>query len=203
MNQEQLDTDQLVARAADGNQTARNDLLQRHRMRLLRMVQMRMDRRLSSRFDASDVIQEALVTAERRLCQYLEDQPIPFYPWIRKIAWEHLLKLQEQHFAQKRSIRREAGKLPVADESLDELANCLAGNLTAPSERVMRNEARRRVREAMKSLKPNEREVLELLYLEQLKAAEIATILDISPTTARTRHFRAIQHLSTILKKTD
>ncbi len=67
----------------------------------------------------------------------------------------------------------------------------------------MRKEAQRRVRNAMKSLKPHEREVLELLYLEQMKSTEIAAVLDISATTARTRHFRAIAHLSRLLRESE
>ena len=44
--------------------------LSRHRERLHRMVQMRLDWRLHGRIDASDVIQEAYLEATRRLPAY-------------------------------------------------------------------------------------------------------------------------------------
>jgi RNA polymerase sigma-70 factor (ECF subfamily) len=163
-----------------------------------------MDRRVRSRFDPSDVVQEALITADRRLPEYLRERGVAFYPWIRKIAWEHLLKLHEKHVEFRiRSIHREVGQLPLTDESAHRLVDRLAGTLTPPSGGIMREEVRWRVRNAMESLKPHEREVLELLYLEQMKSSEIAAVLGISPTTARTRHFRAIEHLSRLLRESE
>ena len=44
-----------------GESEAVNELLARHRQRLRRMVELRLDRRLQARIDASDVIQEAYV----------------------------------------------------------------------------------------------------------------------------------------------
>src|SRR5436190_12696571 len=45
----------------------------------------RLDRRLLQRIDPSDIIQETLILADRRLDKYLKDQPIPFYPWLRQL----------------------------------------------------------------------------------------------------------------------
>jgi hypothetical protein len=41
------DTDELVARASRGDETARHELLNRHRARLRRMVALRLDARLA------------------------------------------------------------------------------------------------------------------------------------------------------------
>jgi RNA polymerase sigma-70 factor (ECF subfamily) len=167
------------------------------------MVAMRMDQRVRARFDPSDVIQEALVTAHARLPAYLDQRPLPFYPWLRRIAWEQLMRLQEQHLqVKKRSVACEADQLPrLNDQSAQELAHQLAGSVTAPSAKMMRDEMRRRVHNSLKSLRPRDREILELLYLEQLNSSDIAAILEISQSTVRTRHFRAIQRLSRLLEE--
>src|SRR5262245_26816363 len=52
------DTDQLLDRAASGDGSAREQLLERHRKKLKRMVAIRLDRRIAARVDPSDVVQE-------------------------------------------------------------------------------------------------------------------------------------------------
>ena len=104
------DTTQLLNQAANGDQHAVNRLLAKHRDRLRRMVAVRMDARLAPRLDPSDVVQEALAEASRKLPMYLKDQPIPFYPWLRQIASERLIQQYRRHLgAQARSVSREQG----------------------------------------------------------------------------------------------
>lgn len=201
MTEPRPDTEQLLRAAADGDSIARSQLLRRHRDRLRRMVAMHIDGRLKARFDPSDVIQEALITASSRLPSYLETRPIPFYPWLRKIAWEHLVKLQKKHLhATRRTVKAE--HVPtINDESELVLVERLAGTITGPSEKMMREELRGRVQQAIRALRPRDREILELLYLEQLTSTDAAAVLEISSSTVRTRHFRAIRRLSQLLEE--
>jgi DNA-directed RNA polymerase specialized sigma24 family protein len=53
------------------------------------MVGVRLDRRLLARLDPSDVVQEVLLETHEKLDDYLRDPP-PFYPWLRRIAWQRL-----------------------------------------------------------------------------------------------------------------
>jgi RNA polymerase sigma-70 factor (ECF subfamily) len=72
------------------------------------MVAVRLDRRLAPRIDASDVVQEALLEADRRLDGYLRERPIPFYAWLRQIAGDRIVDALRLHVAsQKRSVTRE------------------------------------------------------------------------------------------------
>ncbi|HEY7423921.1 MAG TPA: hypothetical protein VH682_06715 [Gemmataceae bacterium] len=75
-----LDTDELLRRAEQGDEQARQAVLVRHRERLKHMVAVRMDRRLAARVDPSDVVQDALLDAARHLDDYLRQRPMPFYP---------------------------------------------------------------------------------------------------------------------------
>ena len=83
MNGRESKTDLLITEAAAGNVVAREQLLAVHRDRLRRMVDVRMDRRLAARLDASDVVQESLAEATRQLDGYLRRRELPFYPWLR------------------------------------------------------------------------------------------------------------------------
>ena len=66
-------TTRLLERARAGDEQALDELIGRHRARLRRMVELRLDRRLQSRIDASDVIQDAYVEVVRRLGEYLSE----------------------------------------------------------------------------------------------------------------------------------
>ena len=65
------DTEQLVEKLRAGDRQALTDLFQRHRDRLRRMVELRMDARLQGRVDASDVLQDAFLDTVARLDSYL------------------------------------------------------------------------------------------------------------------------------------
>ena len=129
------DTEQLLEQARQGDGGARQQLLARHRERLRRMVRVHLDRRLAARVDPSDVVQEALAEAAGKLSDYLRERPIPFYPWLRRLAWERLVKLHRRHIrTRKRSVTsEEAGALGLPDESALELASRVAGSGSSPS----------------------------------------------------------------------
>jgi DNA-directed RNA polymerase specialized sigma24 family protein len=54
-----------------------------YRDRLRNLIDREMDQRLRLRVDASDIVQETFATANRMLPDYLRDQPLPVYQWLR------------------------------------------------------------------------------------------------------------------------
>jgi RNA polymerase sigma-70 factor (ECF subfamily) len=195
------DTEQLVEQASQGDASARQQLLTRHRDRLRRMVAVRLDRRLAARVDPSDVVQETLAEAARNLSDYLRERPLPFYPWLRRLAWERLVKLHRRHVKTRmRSVTREdPAALGLPDESARELVGRLAGSGSSPSSHLGRAEELARVQATLALLTEREREVLVMRYLEQLSTCEIAAALGISEGAVRTRHLRALEHLRRLL----
>jgi RNA polymerase sigma-70 factor (ECF subfamily) len=193
------DTDQLLDRAAGGDAAARDRLWQRHRGRLRHMVALRLDRRLAARMDPSDVVQEALVEAARRLDDYLRDRPLPFYPWLRRLAWDQVVRLHHRHVAAgRRSVTREEPP-PLPDESALALADRLLAAGPDPADAALRRELRQRVRDALDRLPPADREVLVLRFLERLTAAEAAAVLGVSAGAVKVRQFRAMNRLRALL----
>ncbi len=194
---QQPDTEELLEREGSGDRPARQQLLARHRSRLRQMIALGIDRRMAARVDPSDVVQEALADAAQSLSDYLRDRPLPFYPWLRQFAWERLLQLHRHHLrAQRRSVNREQLRIfDVADESEAALAERLVNSGSSPSARLLAAELRDRVRAALESLEPNDREVLVLRYLEQLTTKEIAAVLGINEAAVKTRHRRALERL--------
>jgi len=195
------ETEELLERAARGDPQAIEQLLTRYRPRLRQMVAVRMDPRLKSRVDPSDVVQEALMDASRMLPQYLRDRPLPYYPWLRQVAWQRLYDLHVRHVqAKKRSVAREAVEaMMLSDASIVQLAERVVAAGTSPSVNLFRKELRRRVQEALGQMKAEDREVLVLRYLEQLDTNEIAAIVGISQDAVNMRHLRALKRLRGLL----
>jgi RNA polymerase sigma-70 factor (ECF subfamily) len=196
-----LDTDQLLQQAGQGDAAARQQLLVRHRQRLRQMIALRMDRRLAARLDPSDVVQETLAEAVQQLSDYLRRRPLPFYPWLRQLALDRLAELHRRHIrTRKRSVTREEAQAPaLPDESVLELAARLLARGSSPSARMHRQELRDRVQAALAQLADADREVLVLRHLEQLPTRDIAAVLGITEGAVYTRHLRALERLRNLL----
>jgi RNA polymerase sigma-70 factor (ECF subfamily) len=190
------DTDQLLDLAGKGDSSARNRLLDRHRRQLRSLIALRMDPRLAARVDPSDVVQESLAEAAERLSDYIEERPLPFYPWLRQIALERLIDLQRRHVrSKKRSVRREESRLPLLpDDSVQGLAR-LASMGSSPSRALQRRDLQERMRSALERLAERDREVLLLRHFEQLAVKQIAAVLGISEGAVKVRHARALERL--------
>jgi RNA polymerase sigma-70 factor (ECF subfamily) len=203
MTADEDETKSMLRRAGNGDDAALRELLTRHRSRLKRMVAVRMDRRLAPRFDPSDIVQQTLIAAFQQLPEYIRDPPLPFYPWLRQLAWKKLCDLYEKHVvAQRRSVRRERPpNLLLSDESMLQLADRLASSGTSPSGKVVRAELRGRVEAALAALPDRDREILVMRHIEGLSVSEIAAILQIRDDAVKMRRRRALERLKEILTK--
>ena len=195
------ETEGLLAGVRSGDRAAVDRLLERHRDRLRQMVVVRMDQRLSARIDPSDIVQETLAVAARKLPRYLHEPAVSFYPWLRRIAWERLVKLHQKHLkAQRRTVTREEPQGPsLSSESAMDLAKRLMDSGTSPSLSVEKKELRGQVQAALTRLRASDREILVMRYLEQLSNKEIAEALGITEGALKMRHLRALTALKTIL----
>jgi RNA polymerase sigma-70 factor (ECF subfamily) len=195
-------TSELLRRAGEGDPQAIGDLFSRHRERLRRMVQLRMDRRMQGRLDASDVLQEAYLEFSRSLADYLRNPSLPFFLWLRCVTGRKLQALHRKHLGtQVRDAGREVslhqGALPQA--SSVSLAAQLLGRHTSPSQAAVRAELQIRIQEALNGMEPIDREVLALRHFEQLSNAETAQTLGLSEGAASNRFLRALRRLKKIL----
>lgn len=202
MPENSAETTRLLEQARAGDQGALNELFAQHRARLRRMVELRLDRRLQARIDASDVIQDAHLDALARLDEYLRDPRYPLFLWLRLIVGERLLKLHRHHLGtQMRDAGVEVsiyrGALPAASSAA--LAAQLLGKHTSPTQAAVRAERMMRLQEALNTLDPMDREVLSLRHFEEMSLAETALSLEIQEAAAAKRYIRALKRLKAIL----
>jgi RNA polymerase sigma-70 factor (ECF subfamily) len=202
LTDESPETRALLARAGAGDARAVGDLFGRHQDRLRRMVQLRIDRRLRGRLDASDVLQEAFLEFSRALAGYLRNPPMPLYLWLRRLTGRKLQAIHRRHLRTRmRAAGREVPLAPgvFAQATTASLAAQLLGRSTTPSQAAQLAELRARVQGALGGLEPLDREVLALRNFEQLRNSEVARVLEISETAASNRYVRALRRLKKVL----
>jgi RNA polymerase sigma-70 factor, ECF subfamily len=194
-------TESLIDQARQGDGAARLSLLEKYRDYLRRMVAVRLDRRLAPRVDASDVVQETLALASRRMDDYLRDQPLPFLGWLRQLAAESIKDTHRRHIgSQRRSVDRESRDAGLPDDSAVELGQRLMARDTSPSNRMIRQEPRDQVKTALAEMAPRDREILVMRYLEHLDGGDIAEALGISEGAVKLRLLRALQRMRGLLR---
>jgi RNA polymerase sigma-70 factor, ECF subfamily len=201
MNQSDDDL-QLVERARGGDAAAAGEALVRHRARLRRMVEARLDRRVRGRVDPSDVLQDGFVDAVGKFPGYAADPKMPLFLWLRLVVGERLAKVHRDHLgAQARDATREVslyrGPMPAASSAA--LAAHLLGRETTPTRAAVRAERLLRLQEALNALDPLDREILSLRHFEELTHAEAARVLDIQEAAAAKRYIRALKRLKDVL----
>jgi RNA polymerase sigma-70 factor (ECF subfamily) len=203
MHDDTNDTVTLIDRVRGGDRRALDELFARHRPRLLRMAEFRLDQRLRGRIDASDVVQETHLEAFRRFERYVaEPNPMPFFLWLRFLTGQKVLELQRRHLgAQRRDVRQEVrfAHAPRPGVSTHAIAEHLAGRQERPSQVAMEAEERRRLHDAIDAMDPIDREVLTLRHFEQLSNAETAAELGLEVSATSKRYTRALRKLAALL----
>jgi RNA polymerase sigma-70 factor (ECF subfamily) len=192
----------LLDRVRQGEEHAVGELFDLYRGRLWRMLSIRLDRRLSGRVDAEDVLQEAFLDVARRIGEYLANPTVPIYVWLRFLTLQRMQMMQRFHLgSQMRDVSQQVSlsgdRLTLA--SAESIAGPFVSHITSPSQAAMRQEMQARLQAALDEMDPLDREVLALRHFEELANHEVAEVLGISKDAASKRHVRALKRLKDIL----
>ena len=183
-----------------GNADSIAEVFSQHRDKLQRMVRFRLDRRLYGRVDTADVLQDVWLETSRRIEDYTSNPAVPFFVWVRQIAYQIIIDLHRRHLgAQKRNVSQEVSVAKSNCDTSISIAAQLVGSLTSPSHAAIRKERLGSLREALDSMDEIDREVLALRHFEELSNNEVAEILGIQKTAASNRYVRALKRLKQVL----
>jgi len=201
---EQIQTDELLAQAKVGNELAVNELMDRHRQSLRQLVRMRLDQKIQRRIDVSDVVQDVLVEANRRLQNYLVDPVMPFHLWLRQIAKDRIIDAHRRHrVSARRSVDREQAVVAPRgyDQSSIQLMGLLGDDRLTPAAAALQQEMARKVEQAITKLEEKDCEIIVMRHYEHLTNQDIAQALGLTEPAASMRYLRAVRRLKTVLQE--
>ncbi len=178
---------ELVTRCQEGDESAFDELVQRHQQRALNVAW----QVLRNYEDATEVAQDAFVSVYRHIGEFRGDSE--FRTWLHQIV---LNLARNKHRWWKRRGKAATVSLdcplPTAE---GELARELASPTDAPDTALAKGEYVREIHGAMERLPRKFREVLVLRNVEELSYEEIAVVLDCSIGTVKSRIARAREAL--------
>lgn len=165
----------LSRRAASGDATALNELLDRARCPLLRRIQRKIPQSLRAVVSAEDVLQEASLDVIRALPSFDPTGPGAFAKWLGRIADRRLLDLVRAQGRTKRGGGKGATAAGSPEPVIDRLPD--EDPAAAPDARLACDEARAALRRAMARLPVDHQLALRLRYDAGLDWASIAARL--------------------------
>ena len=139
--------------------------------------------------DAEDCAQEAFVKAFRSLASFRGDAS--FSSWLYRLTTNTCLDLLRS--------RKRKGEVSLTDSDDTDAEWDIPDGADSPEEFAVRKETRETVREALRKLPPDFREVLLLRELGGLSYEEIGQQMSLEAGTVKSRIFRARKKLAAIL----
>jgi RNA polymerase sigma-70 factor (ECF subfamily) len=195
-------TQELVAMAQKGDQTALNHLYMVYSERVRWMIRFRMSKELRSKLESMDLVQDTLLQALRGLDGFTYKNEGDFLRWLSKIAENELRGSLRKLHADKRDIRKDAR----LNDNRQKTGNQCAGiptpvDTTTPSVIMSKRDELARLEKAIDELKPEYREVIVLTKIDGLSYNEIGQRLSKSDDAVRKLVSRAMAELTIAFKR--
>ena len=170
--------EELVRECQKGNRGAFDKLASRYRCKLSAFVTSRLGPAVKGSLEPEDIVQDTFLKAFQGIDRFQWRGPESLRRWLCGIA-EHLIR----NASRKRSV------------SMHKVTLDIAGSDTSASRAMQRNERYDRLQEALQSLSPDHRKVMELARIRGLKTQEIADRMQRSPVAVRLLLLRALEQL--------
>lgn len=180
---------ELAARAREGDESAFEELFERHRRRVALIAA----RFFRQREQIEEVVQESFTKAFFALNEFANHRDASFAAWLARIAFN------TSYDELRRQKRRPEGALEeLSEDEAATLTDRLRGEgLDAEGRAVSRDLASK----LLARLSAEDRLVLVLLDVEGLSVAEIAKLLNWTGSKVKVRAHRARLHLRRVLER--
>lgn len=169
----------LIGRIANGDRLAMQVLFARHHVRVYRFVL----RLVNNPSTAEDLISEVFLDVWRQAGRFEARSQVS--TWLLAIA----------RFKALSALRKKP------ESALDdEMAEAIEDTSDTPEVSLQKKNKSELLRECLKSLSPEHREVVDLVYYHEKSIEEVAELIGIPENTVKTRMFYARKRLSELLK---
>lgn len=182
-----LTDDRLVARVQAGDQSAYTVLVERYADYVFTIAV----RIIGDEDDAADIAQETFARAYKAIGRFRGDSK--FSSWLYRIATNRALTHLKRKKRRPQTVDIDLGAHIEADALTSD-------NRDDPGQRVLDDEFRRAMRDAVSKLPVQYRTVITLFYLEERSYKEVAETLGIPMGTLKTHLHRGRAMLREVLK---
>jgi RNA polymerase sigma-70 factor (ECF subfamily) len=169
------DPERLLTLARGGSAAALGQLLEGYREYLTLLARVQISRRLQSKVDAADLVQETFLQAHQHFAGFRGSTEGELVSWLRQILATTLANVvRHYHGTQRRDVRLERDLAAELDASSRALDRALVDRHSSPSQRAAQREQAVLLANALARLPADYREVIVLRHVEGLKFAEVA-----------------------------
>jgi RNA polymerase sigma-70 factor (ECF subfamily) len=193
-----IDPEQLIQAARSGEGQALGQLLELYRNYLTLLARLQISRRLQSKVDPTDLVQETFLKAHRHFEQFRGHSEGELAAWLRQTLSLNVANLVRHYYGTGgRNVRLEC---ELADESGSQARDAgLVAKQSSPSQRAARREEAVRLADALAKLPADYAEVIVLRHLQALPFAEVARRMGRSLDSVEKLWVRALARLRRLL----
>ncbi len=195
-----LDPVQFLRDARSGDGPALGRLLELYRNYLTLLAKLQVRRRLQSKVDAADLVQDTFLKAHRHFAQFRGDTEAELAAWLRQILAANVANLVRHYFGtRRRDVRLEQELANDLDQSSQAWSLGLVAHQSSPSQRAARREEAVRLADTLAQLPEDYGEVIVLRHLQGLPFAEVARQMGRSVDSVEKLWVRALARLRQLL----
>jgi RNA polymerase sigma-70 factor (ECF subfamily) len=192
--------EQLIRLARTGNGQALGQLLELYRNYLTLLARLQISRRLQSKIDATDLVQETFLKAHRCFGQFRGTSEVELVGWLRQILVLNVANLVRHYYGTRgRDIRLECELADELGRSSQALEHGLVARQSSPSQRAARREEAVLLADALAKLPADYAELIVLRHLQGLPFAEVARRMGRSVDSVEKLWVRALARLRQLL----
>jgi RNA polymerase sigma-70 factor (ECF subfamily) len=169
--------------------------VERYRSYLCLLAEAKLDRRLRTKLDPSDVVQQTLLQAHQIRQQFRGTTTGEMAAWLRQILTRTLLHCVRDLHRARRDVDRDRSLQAAINESSARLEHWLAAEQSSPSQQAIKMEEMAELADAVAGLPDGQREAVVFYYFEGCSLAEVAEQLGRSESAVAGLLHRGLIHL--------
>lgn len=196
------ESSRLLPLALRGDAAARGDVLESYRTYLELLARVEIGRRLQTKVDTADIVQETFLEAHRNFDTFRGATETEFVAWLRGILARRVANLVRHYLgAERRDLRREQGLEVNLEHTSQVIDRGLIAVQNTPSQLVSEREQGVLLADAIAQLPPDYREVVVLRHLEELPFADVAQRMGRTVDSVQKLWVRALMNLRRLMKE--
>ena len=186
----------LMPLARAGHADALGQLLERYRNYLELLARLEIGRRLQSKFDAADIVQETFLDAHATFAEFRGSTERELVAWLRQVLAYNLASLVRHYCGtQRRNVGLERELAADLDASSQALDPGFMATTSSPSQQAARREQAVLLADALGRLSADYREVIILRQLQGLTFPEVARQMNRSVESVKKLWVRGLARL--------